>query len=463
MAGKNSNITVFRKRTNINIGIVLFGAIFIYLIAAVLMYLTGTHISAYEVREGSILKDNAYTGLILREEEVITAEADGYVNYFAPEGSKVGAKTDVYSLSSKELKFEDTSSKDSEALTVDEESSLQMKIQEFAGDFQSEQFGSVYTLKENISLILESKSSQNRQAQLNEMVKSGEEGLNVMKAAADGVIVYAVDGYEGKIEPDVDASLISKAEYNPTEFYDNMHVRAGDPVYKLVTSDTWTLAVILDDDTAKELADAKSVRVRFSKDQETAAAGLSIYQATEEDNEGKYYIAFLTFDSSMVRYAQERFLDIELILQDESGLKIPKSSVVEKDFYVVPEDYLTQGGNSKETGVLIESGKDHAEFHKTDVYYRDNDTGTVYLDPNVFDKHTVIIKPDSADTMKLEKTKSLKGVYNINKGYAVFKQIRILCESDEYYIVEAGNDYGLANYDHIALVGEDVKENDIVF
>ena len=50
-----------------------------------------------------------------------------------------------------------------------------------------------------------------------------------------------------------------------------------------------------------------------------------------------------------------------------------------------------------------------------------------------------------------------------SKGYAVFKQIHILCESDEYYIVESGNSYGLANYDHIALVGKDVRENDIVY
>lgn len=49
---------------------------------------------------------------------------------------------------------------------------------------------------------------------------------------------------------------------------------------------------------------------------------------------------------------KDRYLDIELILEDESGLKIPKSSVTKKDFYLVPENYLTQGGNSKETGVL---------------------------------------------------------------------------------------------------------------
>ena len=46
----------------------------------------------------------------------------------------------------------------------------------------------------------------------------------------------------------------------------------------------------------------------------------------------------------MIRYATERYLDIELILEDESGLKIPKTAVTEKEFYIVPQDYITSGG-----------------------------------------------------------------------------------------------------------------------
>ncbi|MFR5584651.1 MAG: HlyD family efflux transporter periplasmic adaptor subunit [[Clostridium] scindens] len=75
-----TNIQVYRKKWNINIGIIIFGVIFIYLVVTVLMYLTNKHVSAYEVREGSILKDTAYTGLIIRDETVVNAEADGYVN-----------------------------------------------------------------------------------------------------------------------------------------------------------------------------------------------------------------------------------------------------------------------------------------------------------------------------------------------------------------------------------------------
>ena len=211
------------------------------------------------------------------------------------------------------------------------------------------------------------------------------------------------------------------------------------------------------DKTAKNLADTKSVKVQFTKDQVKERASFQVYSAKNTN------LGILTFHTSMVRYAKDRYLDIELILEDESGLKIPKSSVTKKDFYLVPENYLTQGGNSKETGVLIHNDSDDAQFKKVDVYYRDTETGMVYLDPNAFDKNTTLIKPDSTETYKLKKTKSLQGVYNINKGYAVFKQIHILCESDEYYIVESGNSYGLANYDHIALVGKDVRENDIVY
>ena len=71
--------------------------------------------------------------------------------------------------------------------------------------------------------------------------------------------------------------------------------------------------------------------------------------------------------------------------------------------------------------------------------------------------------PDSNDTFMLSETKTLKGVFCINKGYAVFKQIKILCESDDYYTIEEGNDFGLSNYDHIALHSEGIAENDVVF
>ena len=100
MADKNlTNIQIYQRKTKYNIGVILFGIIFIYLVITILAYVTNKKVSIYEVREGSILKDNAYTGLVLRDEQIVKADSDGYVNYFVTEGSKVGSKTNVYSIS----------------------------------------------------------------------------------------------------------------------------------------------------------------------------------------------------------------------------------------------------------------------------------------------------------------------------------------------------------------------------
>ena len=123
---------------------------------------------------------------------------------------------------------------------------------------------------------------------------------------------------------------------------------------------------------------------------------------------------------------------------------------------------LQTGGNSNSTGVLIDTGKENAEFQAVDIYDTSDD-GEVYLSRDQLKSGTVIVKPDSSDTYTIETKKPLKGVYNINKGYAIFKKVSILCESDEYYIVQEGDSYGLSNYDHIVQNGAGVSSDDVVF
>ena len=454
MAGnkQSSNIKVYQKKKHLNIGIIIFGVIFIYLVVTVLMYLTEKHISVYEVREGSILKDNSYTGLAIRNETVIRSEDNGYVNYFVSAGSKVGA---IYSLSDHKLQFESKSGK-SQKLTSVEQNDIRQKTQTFCENYSDESFGDVYTLKSNISSVLDGKSNQNRQTQLAALTDADTDGLHVFSADSDGIICYYVDGFEKTTADDVTPDMLSKEGYRKKEQKNNTRIKSGTPVYKLIKDDDWTLVIPLTKECAKELKDSSSVHVRFPKDNETMTAAFSMKKVKGS------YLGYLAFDSSMVRYAQNRFVDVELILEDQSGLKIPKSAITKKDFYVIPEDYLTQGGNSNSTGVLIDTGKENAEFQAVDIYYRDTQTGSVYVNPDDFEKNTTLKKAGSSDTYQLSETKQLKGVYNINRGYAVFRQVQILCESDDYYIVQSGNDYGLSNYDHIALTGKDVHEGDVI-
>ena len=103
-----------------------------------------------------------------------------------------------------------------------------------------------------------------------------------------------------------------------------------------------------------------------------------------------------------------------------------------------------------------------AVFHAVNIYDI-SENGDVFVSKQDLEDGSVLVKPESSDTFVVGKTKNLQGVYNINKGYAVFRKVSVLCENDEYYIVQESEPYGLSNYDHIVQEGSSVNSNDVVF
>lgn len=333
------------------------------------------------------------------------------------------------------------------------------RTQIFTTSFNGQRFSDVYSFKHDVENILVSNESQDRVNQLKSLDDSGTgETFKSFKTEQDGVISYTVDGYTGIKLGAVDDKVMNRADYAEKESANNRQIKAGDPAYKLVTSETWSVVIQLSDNAVEEMKEKTKVKVRIAKDDFTMWAAFSMKERTD----GQMY-GYLTFDKSMIRYISDRYLDVELILEDQAGLKIPKSAKVSKSFFVIPQSYLTQGGNSQETGVLRMDENQTPVFTAAEIYYRDEAEGLVYLDPEAFESKTVLAKQDSSDTLILGDKRSLDGVYNINKGYAVFKQIEILSKSGDYYIVKEGNSYSLSNYDHIALDGKSLREHDIVF
>ena len=87
-------------------------------------------VSAYEVREGSIVRDNSYTGLVIRNETVVNAEEDGYVNFYQSENSKVKKGTRIYVLTPEELNTSDVSAGSSQTVINDEtQSGIVLQVQ----------------------------------------------------------------------------------------------------------------------------------------------------------------------------------------------------------------------------------------------------------------------------------------------------------------------------------------------
>lgn len=457
---KSVSIKKYRGRRDLNVGIILFAIVLIYLLVTVISYLGRDKISVYEVRKGSIVRDTSYTGLVVREETAVTAEADGYISYYQNENSKVKTGTNIYALSDEVIDTETGNEDEVQGISLnpDLQSGIILQLQNYNENYSANDFAKIYSMKNSINTMLQDTYSITRTQQLSSVIEDRGIEVTSYKAPRDGIIALTVDGYENITKDTFTPDNFDLTQYENTVLSDQMQISAGDPVYRLITDESWSVIVPLDEETAESLIkdEVSSIRVRVDKDSESMWADLTIIQ-----KEGGYY-GCLDFDNSMIRYAEDRFLNIELILEDESGLKIPKSSVVDQKFYVIPEDYITTGGNSSSSGIMISKQDGNMEFTPVDIYDV-SDEGEVCISRDNVEEGTIILKPDSDETYVIGKTRSLQGVYNINKGYAVFKKVKILCENDEYYIVREGEDYSLSNYDHIVQNGKSVNADDIVF
>lgn len=467
MAGNKDIVSIkkYRKKENLNIGVILFGVVFIYLIVMIIMYFGKDKTTVYEVREGSILKDNSYTGLILRDETVVYADQDGYVNYFYESGKKVPFGYNVYLLTQDEILNETNEEANEEVVLKSENwNSLLLKVQSFNESFNSNDFYSTKSLKEETNTILNSNTTQNRVTQLNTILENAQIDYTAYKSADDGIIAYNIDGYETLTAEDISVKELSKNEYTKVTLVNNTKVEAGSPVYRLITEEDWMLVIPLTKEMETQFLEQMGekdylyVKLRVTKDNEKIGGYLRIDHDKDDNTYG-----FISLSDSVVRYAEDRYLDVELILENEAGLKIPKSSVTQKEFYLISEEYLTNGGSSSSTGVLKENAKNGSiEFVDISIFSRDIENGVVYVDTGTFKEGDTLVKPESTEKMTVSEKAALNGVYNVNKGYAVFTQVNILCESEDYYIIEEGTSYGLSNYDHIALDGSNIQDNQII-
>lgn len=483
--------TSIGKLLTFNISTIMFGALLLYMIITVVLYATSSHVTTYQVTTGPLTKNPVCTALALRSEEVITAENSGYIEYYATEGMQVRKDGSVYSISNEQQ--ENTAV----ALSDEQMEEVRSSTEQFSYAYNSNNFYDTYSYKYQVrGTILQAakaETSQATQTSEDSQTASSEEGENtdsvagsaitgnsisignqdVYTAPEAGIVVYSTDGYENKTADSLVEEDFNQMAYQKENLITGNEIQTGDSVYKLITSENWTLMVPLTDQMAAALAGRESIQVKFVKDGESQNGSLSIV------NIGSQKVAKIELINGMTRYAGDRFLEVELVINTQSGLKIPVSSIVEKEFYTVPLDFLTQGDNGDTQGFLKQIGSgdsSSSEFIDATIYRQvdaqgneitentqDTSGGLCYVDKDTLNEGDILIKPDSGETFTVGQVDNLQGAYNINQGYAVFRQIKILDQNEEYCIVEEGTSYGLRAFDYIARDGSTVSEEEILY
>lgn len=567
--------------TRLNLGMVVFVGIFIYMVYSFFRVVREDTVARYQVVSGALSVDTIYKGIAIRTEEEFYADQAGYINYYASEGIKAGCGNLVYTLDATGELTGMLENQTEQKLTDEEFNHIRDEIVHFQNGYMERDFGKVYDFKSNLDVLLSRYRTNNIMesiVQLNQSSNGAQ--IRLMRAEKPGIVVYRHDGYEQLTKEKVRVSDLDETQYEPVDYVSNTLVTSGDPVYKMITEEEWTVAIQIDETLAKKLEEETYLQVRFLKTQDISWAKTEIKRTPDG------ILMFLTFNSGMITFCNERYVDVEILLEKEDGLKIPNSAITEKEFYLIPIQYVVRGGDSQKQGVLVirydENGKEYQDFKQLEMYYQtdayyyvsddDLEIGTVIalpaeiqnIPPAELDENTIrnqyeepsqsalgVVSnevgenedfdypdpnadipgsmgsnvegeegkmlpvesseiPESEEQQEEETTTSqesetmegetvsettentttenelstdsnaslqnaslepkltvsqkakLIGVYNMNKGYADFRQITILYQNDEYAIVKPNTTYGLCEYDYIVLNANRVSDNDLM-
>ena len=330
------------------------------------------------------------------------------------------------------------------------------EIDSFVEGYSNSNFIRSSILKNNLSSSLDQIHTSTALDSLEQDIRTAHDNgtYSLYPSPKAGLFMLTLDGFEEYNMDNFDMDSFDVDKLNKTTLTSNSVVKEGDKIFKLIIGDKWNLVFPLSDSEKERLKDEEYINVRFKQDDYTT------YAAADIIKQGSKEYMSLEFDDSIERYSDNRFLTIEMLLNNKSGLKIPNSAITKKEFYVIPKNYFMKGNDSDSEGIMVKRNGGN-EFVSPTIYYETDDA--YYIDDEKVDAKDYILRPNSSEEYRIDtKTDELQGVYNVNKGYAVFKQIVILNQNKEYAIVDKNTSYGISLYDRIALDGSSVKENDLL-
>ena len=451
---KNKKVVRYRRPLNINVGMIIFALIFLYMAFYLYTYLRRDKVEFYEVVEGSIVNDTRHTGIIFRTEEPKYTDRAGNINFYLREGKRAAVGTRVYSIDEtgtlSALLAEKTDG--SVALSKENLASLKKQLSSFSQTFTNEDFREVYDTKNTLDAEVLEYVSVDTLKNLDSAVSELGGNFTQVRADQSGIVSYSVDSMETLTPNQVTADMFDKSSYKKSSVRSGQLVETGAPAYKIITSEDWSIVFPMSEQELTTYNGKTSLAVKFNgRDLETSGAF-----STVTGGDGKTY-GKLDFSKYMEQFVSDRYVDFEIVTDEVRGLKIPRSSVTDVTFYVIPKDYYVSAKKDASDSSSVSQSGFRKETYADDEYYYVDAGENSELKAGDF-----LTKDDSEERYQIGMTQTVQGVYNINRGYAVFRRIEILSSNDEYYTIKKGTDYGLSVYDHIVLDANAVTGNGMI-
>ena len=417
---------------------------------------------------GVMDNSNQLKGIIFRDEQVFNSTRSGDIHYILSEGEKVSKQgsvclvaqsTEIQSLKdqlytlddslyNKQEKRSDLSYYQADLYQINEV--LKKEMDNFIDSKYWENPKSVYELRQSLDKTIEdrtslyiqdeSKTTEGFQSNREAIINSLKNNQSSQKAATSGIVSYALDGYETKLNDETMKTLQYDqykellAETKKSEMrLPSVVAEANEPLYKIITSDRWEIVTYIETEQAN-----------------TYDVG-TYYNLYFEDT-SDYLSDFLAY----------RLVEFSIGQNKAEGLKIPLKAIVEKNMLGIPNEYIVEQGREK--GVFKKQNQMNV-FMPLNIQYSDDDFSYIMQQIDQLDGiglNSVIEHPTEEKTYTISDMQTVQGVYVVNGQFAQFKRIEVAMTNKEYAILTQDRGTKLKEFDQIISNPKNIKEDQLL-
>ena len=433
----------------------------IYLAAQLVIFFNRDSMSYVVAKNGEIVETFSAQGVIVREEQLVKASADGIVQYYYP-GSKEIKKNslvctllndyygDILNEKINEIysQIQDANTGEYKEAFEVLDTSIMNSIASYLRNKSQIQYTAAYRLEEDLKDAV-SKRKDMYSLMSNTQVASllSQQGIYLneqdsvqsnLYSSEAGIIDYSYDGYEGWTVDQIGPDFISNYKATYSYFEINMQkISAGTPLYRLISSPIWNIVIYINEEQAQYFSGETNVSFVYNSTQKMTGE----IQSLEQVGESQYKLV-LRINTKVQEFMNDRIANLVFIKNSHTGIKISESCIVQQSYYQIPQNYIVSSGSDRGVLVVEQNG---VSFRKVNVVYSADGMTYIELREGI-QPGAVIQAENSTDTTTISEVVSLDGVYIVNGGYEQFEVIQVDYRAQGYAIVK-----GIDLYDRVKI------------
>lgn len=456
----SKKVVKINRDIKINAATILIAAILLYIIICIILAAKKEPVTTYKVNKTDVSNNIMLDGLIIRDEIVLNTDKSGYVCYYIRDGEKIKKNQTICTIDETGQMINSLSESDaySSLLTAEDYRDIRDSISLYKSNYSNTSFYEVYNFENSINnKVLELINEILMQQIQNSDLKIS---LSSIYAPDTGIITYYMDGYESFDIQSINKSAFDKSAYKKETLKSGDIVAANSPIIKLIPDETWYIFAPISQEQIALLGEDTYVSFKINNSSYTIDMPFEIlYQ-----NDGAYIK--ITLDKYLSNFVSERFVTVEILMQQDSGLKVPVSALVDKTVYKIPIGFFSAGGNqtvANKVNIQVKSDSGDITLKQITPTIYMTDEEYCYVDPNIFQASDVLLNITTNESLAISLVSSdvIKGVYSANRGTAEFKKVSVIKFVDEFALINA--DEEINAFDNIILDSSKVKENQIIY